>query len=235
MIPHLLNFVNGRIMKKPLFKPKNPPPLGMPFYRKRLNTNTSSSRVRDYLSKAKQFFSWRAIRTMLTVGTILFVIGVFSFTLFAAWVSRDLPDPEVLSSQSVPQSTKIYDRSGEHLLYEIHGDEKRTLIKVQDIPDVAKYATIAIEDKKLGTGGAIKHGLQYVEKPAEPTIILNGDVLTTVDLSDMIKYLKPESDGIILGSLVEDVASYGTLVYDKDYHLQEFKEKEGIEYAVEES
>jgi len=24
------------------------------------------------------------------------------------------------------------------------------------------------------------------------------------------------------------VASYGTLVYDKDYHLQEFKEKEGI-------
>jgi len=59
-------------------------------------------------------------------------------------------------------------------------------------------------------------------------LILNGDVLTTVDLSDMIKYLKPESDGIILGSLVEDVASYGTLVYDKDYHLQEFKEKEGI-------
>lgn len=86
----------------------------------------------------------------------------------------------------------------------------------------------AIEDKRLGTGGAIKHGLQYVEKPDEPTIILNGDVLTTVDLADMIKYLKPDGDGIILGSFVEDVASYGTLVYDKDYHLQEFKEKEGI-------
>lgn len=86
----------------------------------------------------------------------------------------------------------------------------------------------AIENKKLGTGGAIKHGLEYIEKPDEPTIILNGDVLTTVDLADMLKYLKPDSDGIILGSFVEDVASYGTLIYDNDYHLQEFKEKEGI-------
>ena len=86
----------------------------------------------------------------------------------------------------------------------------------------------AIEDKKLGTGGAIKHGLQYVDKPDEPTIILNGDVLTTVDLQDMLKYLKPDSDGIILGSFVDDVASYGTLEYDKDYHLTAFKEKEGI-------
>lgn len=86
----------------------------------------------------------------------------------------------------------------------------------------------AIEDKRLGTGGAIKHGLEYVEKLDEPTIILNGDVLTTVDLSDMLKYLKPESDGIILGSFVEDVASYGTLEYDKNYHLTAFKEKEGI-------
>lgn len=86
----------------------------------------------------------------------------------------------------------------------------------------------AIEDKKLGTGGAIKHGLEYVEKPEEPTIILNGDILTTVDLSDMVSYIKPESDGIILGSFVDDVASYGTLEYNKDYHLMAFKEKEGI-------
>src|SRR3989339_2009587 len=86
----------------------------------------------------------------------------------------------------------------------------------------------AIEDKRLGTGGAIKHGLEYVEKQDEPTIILNGDVLTTVDLSDMIKYLKPDSDGIILGSFVEDVASYGTVEYNKDYYLSAFKEKEGV-------
>lgn len=86
----------------------------------------------------------------------------------------------------------------------------------------------AIEDKKLGTGGAIKHGLGYILEKQDPTIILNGDVLTTIDLVDMVSYLKPDSDGIILGSFVDDVSSYGTLEYDENYHLQAFKEKEGI-------
>lgn len=87
----------------------------------------------------------------------------------------------------------------------------------------------AIEDKRLGTGGAIKHGMEYIKNPGEPTIILNGDVLTTIDFKDMASYLRPESDGIILGSRVEDASSYGVLEYDNDYHLKAFKEKEGIE------
>ncbi len=86
----------------------------------------------------------------------------------------------------------------------------------------------AIEDKRLGTGGAIKHALEYILHPNEPTIILNGDILTTVSFVDMVKYLRPGSDGIILGSYVPDVSSYGTLEYSSDYHLQSFKEKEGI-------
>ena len=86
----------------------------------------------------------------------------------------------------------------------------------------------AIEQERLGTGGAIKHAWEYVTKPGEPMIILNGDVLTTVDLADMVKFLPADSDGIILGSKVEDAATYGTLEYDKKYHLKKFKEKEGL-------
>ncbi|HSR89303.1 MAG TPA: sugar phosphate nucleotidyltransferase [Candidatus Udaeobacter sp.] len=86
----------------------------------------------------------------------------------------------------------------------------------------------AIEQEKLGTGGAIKHAWEYLSKQNDPTIILNGDVLTTIDLPDMAKYLLPESDGIILGSKVEDAASYGTLEYNKSFHLKKFKEKEGL-------
>lgn len=86
----------------------------------------------------------------------------------------------------------------------------------------------AIEEKRLGTGGAIKHALNFVPQPHEPTFVLNGDILTTIDLSDMVKYLNLESDGIILGAYVEDVASYGTLEYDNNFHLKSFKEKEGI-------
>ncbi|OGH66643.1 MAG: hypothetical protein A3B90_01075 [Candidatus Magasanikbacteria bacterium RIFCSPHIGHO2_02_FULL_41_13] len=86
----------------------------------------------------------------------------------------------------------------------------------------------AIEEKKLGTGGAIKYAMSFVPNPEEPTIILNGDILTTIDLGEMIKCNKLETDGIILGAYVLDVASYGTLEYDQYFHLTAFKEKEGI-------
>lgn len=76
-------------------------------------------------------------------------IGAFCFTLFLAWVSRDLPNPDTLSTREVPQSTKIYDRTGEQLLYELHGDEKRTLVKIEDIPLTMRHATIAIEDRRF--------------------------------------------------------------------------------------
>ncbi len=86
----------------------------------------------------------------------------------------------------------------------------------------------AIEPERLGTGGAIKYALSFVPHPDEPTFVLNGDILTTVSLEEMAHNLKPESDGIILGAYVEDVASYGTLEYDTEFHLTAFKEKEGI-------
>ncbi|MDZ4221763.1 MAG: hypothetical protein U1C18_02715, partial [Patescibacteria group bacterium] len=43
---------------------------------------------------------------------ILFVLAMF------AWYSRDLPTPDKIIDRSVAQSTKIYDRTGEHLLFE---------------------------------------------------------------------------------------------------------------------
>jgi len=88
-----------------------------------------------------------------------------------------------------------------------------------------------IEDKKLGTGGAIKHAWDYLSKPDEPIIILNGDIMTNVDLPKMCENLKSESDGLLLGAYAPDVASYGTLEYNEECHLKAFKEKEGIHQA----
>jgi D-glycero-alpha-D-manno-heptose 1-phosphate guanylyltransferase len=85
----------------------------------------------------------------------------------------------------------------------------------------------AIEQERLGTGGAIKYAMNFVKYKDKPTWILNGDVLTTVDLKHFYNSLKHDSDGLILGSKVEDSSAYGTLVYDDNFHIQEFKEKEG--------
>lgn len=75
------------------------------------------------------------------------MVGAVLITLAFAWYSRDLPDPNALMGRNVPQSTKIYDRTGETLLYEIHGDEKRTLIQLDSLPDYVVAATVAVEDK----------------------------------------------------------------------------------------
>ncbi|TSC89784.1 MAG: 1A family penicillin-binding protein [Parcubacteria group bacterium Gr01-1014_3] len=79
-----------------------------------------------------------------------FLIGVISFFV----ITSDLPGPEILSSRQVSESTKIYDRTGEVLLYEIHGEEKRTLVPLEKIPEVVKQATIAIEDVNFYNHGA---------------------------------------------------------------------------------
>lgn len=91
----------------------------------------------------------RILRKSLWGAGILLVVGFFLGTILLAWVSRDLPNPDTLSTRDIPQSTGIYDRTGEHLLYEIHGDEKRTLIKIADLPAYVPKATVSIEDRKF--------------------------------------------------------------------------------------
>jgi len=80
---------------------------------------------------------------------ILILIGIVGLTGLFAWYSKNLPDPNKLTERAVAQSTKIYDRSGEHLLYEIHGEQQRTLIPLNDIPPYAIQATLALEDKNF--------------------------------------------------------------------------------------
>lgn len=93
----------------------------------------------------------QATRQRLTRRTLrLAMIGGVWFLLFAAvsiaWMSRGLPDPDKLTDRQVSQSTKIYDRTGEHLLFEIFTDKKRTLITLDRIPKHVIEGVIATED-----------------------------------------------------------------------------------------
>lgn len=78
------------------------------------------------------------------------VAGLAGFILLAvlvAWYSRDLPDPNNLQERAIAQSTQIYDRTGEHLLYEIHGEQNRTLVKLEELPEYVVWATLVLEDR----------------------------------------------------------------------------------------
>lgn len=76
-----------------------------------------------------------SLLTFLFLGTIVFIV-----------IARDLPRPEKFTEKQFIQSTKIYDRTGEILLYEIYGEEKRTIIPLSEISDHLKNAVIATED-----------------------------------------------------------------------------------------
>lgn len=80
-------------------------------------------------------------------GALIAIISVI-------WLSRGLPNPNQLINREVAQSTKIYDRTGENILYEISGEQRRTLVPLNEIPNYVKNATISIEDKNFYKHGA---------------------------------------------------------------------------------
>jgi membrane peptidoglycan carboxypeptidase len=89
----------------------------------------------------------KIITGTLSVCFLLAGLAAIAGTFFFATTIRDLPDPDRLITRKVEQSTKIYDRTGEHLLYELHGNERRTIVELSQISKFAQEATIAVEDK----------------------------------------------------------------------------------------
>lgn len=64
------------------------------------------------------------------------------------WWSKDLPDPQSINEGRVTESTKIFDSTGQHLLYEI-GEAKRTSVSLPQISSHVVQATLAAEDDKF--------------------------------------------------------------------------------------
>ncbi|TSD05032.1 MAG: putative penicillin-binding protein [Parcubacteria group bacterium Greene0714_36] len=92
--------------------------------------------------------------------TAFFVLGISAAAIFGGAMSvyslvGDLPNPERLSERTVEESTQIYDRTGKVLLYEIHGDERRTVVPLADIPDSVKQAALVAEDINFYSHGGL--------------------------------------------------------------------------------
>ncbi len=98
-----------------------------------------------------RLFAGIAVLQMAVAGTVLAatvgaIVGVYTY------YARQLPDPTAIEHrQEKFETTKIYDRTGKHLLYEVidptRGD--RTYVPLDRIPAVCKNATIALEDRSF--------------------------------------------------------------------------------------
>ena len=89
---------------------------------------------------------------LLAVATL--VSGISAAGAAYAYFAKDLPNPDTLGERaSTFKTTKIYDRTGQHVLYEIFDPfgGKRTRVTLSEIPLDLRNATIAFEDQNFYT------------------------------------------------------------------------------------
>src|SRR3989344_8169018 len=107
----------------------------------------------------------RNIKNQKKKQGILLLIGKYAVFLFLAfcifalglffYYTYDLPRPEKFTESSFIQSTKIYDRTGKVLLYDIYGEEKREIVGFDKISDNLKHAVLTSEDSRFYHHGGI--------------------------------------------------------------------------------
>ncbi len=91
----------------------------------------------------------KIISTLFYAGMSFLFIALFFASLVFIYFARDLPRPENFIGRNISRPTRIYDRTGEHLLYTMHGEERRELIGIEDLPDHLIQALIATEDSNF--------------------------------------------------------------------------------------
>src|SRR3989344_3589053 len=107
------------------------------------------------MRKKRHLKFWKKfIRNTVIIAAALFL---FAVSALIYWVSTfQIPDLGSFEKRKVIQSTKIYDRTGKVLLYDLHQDIKRTIIPIEEISRNIKNATVAIEDEEFYQHRGIK-------------------------------------------------------------------------------
>ncbi len=106
------------------------------------------------LKRIKKEFKVHTKRDILALATALVFLGGGIGVL---WISSfRLPDLTSFEQRKVSESTKIYDRTGQVLLYDLHDNIKRTVVSGDAISPYIKKAVVAIEDEDFYTHNGIK-------------------------------------------------------------------------------
>jgi len=83
----------------------------------------------------------------INIILISIFLGIIGLGGFFIWISNfRVPDFSSFEDRKVAQSTKIYDRTGEVLLFDVNQDIRRTVIPIENMGENIQEAIIAIED-----------------------------------------------------------------------------------------
>lgn len=202
-------------------------------------------------AKWRKHLKWAGI--VFGVLALLGAIGVASVFIYFA---KDLPNPGDIRSRQVIESTKIFDRTGQHLLYEIHGEEKRTLIDFGNMPTNIKYATLALEDqnfydhhgvlfsaiaraawRNVFGGTAYSQGGSTITQQLVKNTLLTTEKTYTRKIKELILSLELErkfEKNDILGMYLNEIP-YGSNAYGIEAASQTFFNKHAQDLTLDES
>lgn len=100
--------------------------------------------------KIKTWFKQHSSDILIDTAIGVFVLGLILAGGLFVWISTlEIPDLSSFEQRRILQSTKIYDKTGEVLLYDLHQDVRRTIVPFENISYHIKNATVAIEDDQF--------------------------------------------------------------------------------------
>ncbi len=96
-------------------------------------------------------------RPLLVLALFVAGLGLFLVGALILWIGiTPTPDIASFANREVTQSTKIYDRTGQILLYDYNRDARRDVVPLSAISQNAINATIAIEDSSFYKHGGVR-------------------------------------------------------------------------------
>ncbi|MEN9614248.1 MAG: hypothetical protein RLZZ347_555 [Candidatus Parcubacteria bacterium] len=183
-------------------------------------------------------------------------VFLFLSALFLFWISTfQIPDLHSFEERKVTESTKIYDRTGTIVLYDVFENTKRTIVPFEKISRYVKNATVAIEDAEfyqhhgikitsiirailanLGAGGYSQGGSTITQQVVKNSILTNEKLISR-KLKEWVLSLKLErimTKDEILGLYLNE-APYGGNVYGVQEASSEFFGKPASDLTLAES
>lgn len=180
---------------------------------------------------------------------------VFAGIIFF-WLSTfKLPDLKSFETRLVAQSTKIYDRTGEVLLFDVNQDIKRKVVSYDEISANIKKATVAIEDADFYehngiqisaiiraalanlTGGSFNQGGSTITQQVVKNSLLTPEKAISRKLKEWVLALKLEKvmskEDILLIYLNE--SPYGGSIYGIEEASQTFFGKKVADVTLAEA
>ena len=101
----------------------------------------------------------KSSRRHTLIASLLVVLGIAFIGaggILIAVAVAPAPDISSFANRQITQSTKIYDRTGQVLLYDYNRDARRNIVPLSAISPNAIQATIAIEDSSFYEHGGIR-------------------------------------------------------------------------------